>query len=71
MRGGFGPGAGLRAQRRAAKQQRDSAHTHEYVIHPNPSWKETHYACRVCGMAIPKYVIDKFEPRLVVKENGA
>lgn len=33
------------------------AHKHDYRAHPNPEWAETHLACTVCGLAVPKRVL--------------
>jgi len=45
---------------------RRSGHTHEYVAHPNPEWA-SHYACRVCGFAVLRRLVDASVPHLVVK----
>lgn len=51
------------------KDRRDRTHTHEYVPHPNVAW-DTHYACRICGFAVPRYLIDKIHPELVVRQES-
>jgi hypothetical protein len=48
--------------------KKPKTHEHRYVPHPNPKWS-THYACTICGLAIPKWLIDKMHPELVVKEG--
>jgi len=48
------------------ERARKTAHTHEYVRHPE--WP-THYVCRICGFAAPRDLIDKMHGNLVHKEE--